>query len=89
MAQPMTYKARIYLRLAPAETHYHYIGEIELDCRPVEKGQIPFKRQGMVQFGSIEIVSPLDWDKRGVIPVLHVVLNPDRTTKERAREGRA
>jgi hypothetical protein len=85
----MTYKARIYLRLAPAETHYHYIGEIELDCRPVEKGQIPFKRQGMVQFGSIEIVSPLDWDKRGVIPVLHVVLNPDRTTKERAREGRA
>jgi hypothetical protein len=55
----MTYKARIYLRLAPAETHYHYIGEIELDRRPVKKGQIPFKRQGKVQFGSIETVSPL------------------------------
>jgi hypothetical protein len=80
-----TYKARIYLRLAAAETRYHYIGEIDLDRRPVEKGQIPFKRQGKVQFGSIEIVSPLDWDKRGVIPVLHVVLGPHEIPEEKPR----
>jgi hypothetical protein len=60
----MTYRARIYLRLAPAETRYHYIGEIDLDRRPIEKGQIQFKRQGKVQFGRIEIVSALDWDIR-------------------------
>jgi hypothetical protein len=85
----MTYKARIYLRLAQAETRYHYIGEIELDRRPVEKGQIPFKRQGRVQLGRIEIVSPPDWDRSGVIPVLHVVLSPDEIPEEKHhRAGR-
>jgi hypothetical protein len=73
----MTYRARIYLRLAPAETKYHYIGEIDLDRRPVEKGQIQLKRRGKVQLGRIETVSPFDWDKRDMIPVLHVVLSPD------------
>jgi hypothetical protein len=85
---PMTYRARIYLRLAYAETRYHYIGEINLDRRPVEKGQIPFKRQGKTQLGRIEIVSPLDWDKRGVIPVLHVVLNPHEIPEEKPRRER-
>jgi hypothetical protein len=75
------------LRLAHAETRYHYIGEIDLDRRPVEKGQIPFKRQGKTQLGSIEIVSPLDCDKRGVIPVLHVVLSPDKIPKESPAPG--
>jgi hypothetical protein len=84
----MTYKARIYLRLAQAETRYHYIGEIDLDRRPVEKGKIPFKRRGKIQLGSIEIVSPLDWDKRGVIPVLHFVLNPDEIPEEKPRRER-
>jgi hypothetical protein len=84
----MTYKARIYLRLAQAETRYHYIGEIDLDRRPVEKGEIPFKRRGKIQLGSIEIVSPLDWDKRGVIPVLHVVLHPDEIPEEKPRRER-
>src|SRR5262245_3493730 len=83
---PMTYKARIYLRLAPAETRYHYIGEIDLNRRPVEKGQIPFKRQGKVQLGSIETVSPRDWDKRGVIPVLHVVLESHEIPEEKPRQ---
>src|SRR5262245_10644399 len=55
----MTYRARIYLRLAPSDRRYHYIGEIGLDRRPVEKGQIPFKRRGKTQLGSIEIVSPV------------------------------
>jgi hypothetical protein len=82
----MTYKARIYLRLAAAETRYHYIGEIDLDRRPVEKGQIPLKRQGKVQLGSIEIVSPFDWDKRGVVPVLHVVLGPHEISEEKPRQ---
>jgi hypothetical protein len=64
---------------------YHYIGEIDLDRRPVEKGQIPFKRQGKVQLGRIETVSPLDWDRCGVIPVLHVVLSPDEILEEKPR----
>lgn len=84
----MTYRARIYLRLAHAETRYHYIGEIVLDRRPVEKGQIPFKRLGKMQLGSIEIVSPLDWDTRGVIPVLHVVLSPPEISEEKPRRQR-
>jgi hypothetical protein len=83
----MKYKARIYLRLTQAEAQYHYIGEMILDRRPVEKGQIPFKRQGKTQLGSIEIVSPFDWDKRGVIPVLHVVLNPDEIPEESPAPG--
>jgi hypothetical protein len=73
----MTHKARIYLRLATEESRYHYLGEIDLDSRPAAKAQIPFKRRGKLQFGRIERISPIDWHKRDVIPVLHVVLSPD------------
>ena len=83
----MTHRARIYLRLAPAETRYHYIGEIDLDRRPVEKGQIRFAHRGKTHLGSIEIVSPLDWEERGAIPMLHVVLSPDEIPEESPAPG--
>jgi hypothetical protein len=72
----MAYKARVYLRRAGGSTRYHYSGEIDLDRRPVEKGQIRFTHRGKTHLGSIEIVSSLKWEKRGVIPMLHVVLSP-------------
>jgi hypothetical protein len=84
----MIYRARIYLRRAGGTTRYHYIGEIDLDRRLVEKGQIRFTRRGKMQLGSIEIISPLDWEKRGVIPMLHVVLSPDEIPEEKPRQER-
>jgi hypothetical protein len=85
VCSPMPFRARIYLRLAPAETRYHYIGEIDLDRRPVENGQIQVKHQGKVQLARVEIVSPLDWEMRGVIPVLQVVLRPRKIPEEKPR----
>src|SRR5262245_59015808 len=79
----MSYKARIYLRLAAAEIRYHYIGEIDLDRRPVEKGEIPFKRQGKTQLGSIEIVSPLDWEKARCNP--HASRRPESARNARRK----
>jgi hypothetical protein len=71
----MTFAVRVCLRRAYEETSYHYIREIDFD-RLVEKGQIRITHQDKIRLGSFEIVSPLDWDRRGVIPMLHV-LSPD------------
>jgi hypothetical protein len=73
----MAHRARIYLRRAYTDSLYQYIGEVEVDRAPIEGGQIRFTHHGKLQRGRVEIVSPLDWQKRSVIPVLHVVLRPD------------
>jgi hypothetical protein len=72
-AASIAYRARIYLRRAYTDTLYQYIGEVEVDRVPIEGGQIRFTHHGKLERGHVEIVSPLDWERRGEIPVLHIV----------------
>ena len=68
----MAFKARIYLQ-RPAQTHAEYLGEIELDMRPVRGGRTSFTHDGQIVVGHIDSVTPPDWDRTGAIPAVYVV----------------
>jgi hypothetical protein len=68
----MAFKARVYLQRF-GHTHPEYLGEIDLDMRPIREGRIRFTHQGVVVAGHIDNVAPADWDKSGAIPAVYVV----------------
>jgi hypothetical protein len=68
----MTFKARIYLQRL-GESRATYIGEIEIQSRPVRHGRATFAHAGKIETGHIDTVEPPDWDAKGVIPTVHIV----------------
>ena len=68
----MAFKARVYLQRT-GKTDGEYLGEIELDMRPVREGRIRFTHGGEMVVGHIDSVAPPDWDKTGAIPAVFVV----------------
>jgi hypothetical protein len=68
----MAFKARVYLQRRGQE-RATYIGEIELQSRPVRNGRATFTHSGKVVTGHIDNVEPRDWDAKGVIPTVHIV----------------
>src|SRR5690348_15010198 len=62
----MAFKARIYLQ-RPAQTHAEYLGEIELDMRPIREGRTRFTHDGQIVVGHIDSVTPPDWDRTGFL----------------------
>ena len=68
----MAFKARIYLQRS-GQTGAEYLGEIELDMRPIREGRASFTHNGQIVVGHIDSVTPLDWDRTGAIPAVYVV----------------
>jgi hypothetical protein len=68
----MAFKARVYLQRL-GESSATYIGELDLESRPVRNGRATFTHAGKVETGHIDTVSPPDWDKTGAIPTIRVV----------------
>ena len=68
----MAFKARVYLQQF-GRTDAEYLGEIELDMRPIREGRTRFAHQGVIVVGHIDSVTPSDWDSTGAIPAVYVV----------------
>jgi hypothetical protein len=52
------------------------VGEAELGLLPGILQQVSFEHQGKVETGLIEEIDPPDWEKRGKVPDVYVVLSP-------------
>jgi hypothetical protein len=68
----MAFKARVYLQRF-GHVDAEYIGEIDLDMRPIQNGRATFTHDGAVMVGHIDSVTPPDWDSTGAIPAVYVV----------------
>jgi hypothetical protein len=68
----MAFRARVYLQRR-GESSATYIGEIDLESRPVSNGRATFTHAGKVEKGHIDAVDPPNWDKTGAIPTIRVV----------------
>jgi hypothetical protein len=68
----MAFRARIYLQRS-GYSKAEYLGEIDLDVRPFQGGQISFTRKGKHEAGHIDSVAPPNWEQTGVIPMVRVV----------------
>ena len=68
----MAFNARVYLQRF-GHTDAEYLGEVELDVRPIRNGRASFMHQGAIVIGHIDSVTPTDWDSTGAIPAVYVV----------------
>ncbi len=68
----MAFKARVYLQRR-GEFEAKYIGELDVDPRPVRHGRTTFSHEGKTETGRVEAVDPIDWDKTGIVPTIRVV----------------
>ena len=71
----MGYKVHVYMKQPPSHVPVD-VGEAELSLRPTLVQQVSFEYQGKVETGLIERIDPSDWENRGVVPNIYVVLNP-------------
>jgi hypothetical protein len=71
----MSYKVHVYVRQPPSHVPVD-VGEAELSLPPVVLQQVSFQHQGKVETGLIEQIDPPDWEKRGKVPDVYVVLSP-------------
>jgi len=67
------FRARVYLQRSDSKTEAVYLGEIELEVRPIRKGRASFMHEGRIEIGHIDTVAPPDWDEIGVVPTIYVV----------------
>jgi len=67
----MSFKARIYLRRS-TQVQALYLGEIELETRPIPFAQARFTYRGKVESGWVETVKPHNWERAGLIPTVHI-----------------
>jgi hypothetical protein len=68
----MPFRARVYLQRQD-HTEAIYLGEIELEVRPILNGRASFMHEGRVVVGSIDTLAPPNWVETGTIPTIHVV----------------
>ncbi len=71
----MGYKVHVYMRQPPSHVPID-VGEAELSLRPALLQQVSFQHQGKVEVGLVEQIDPPNWEKRGKVPDVYVVLNP-------------
>ena len=71
----MGYKVHVYMRQPPNRVAID-VGEAELGLMPGILQQVRFEHQGKVETGLIEKIDPPDWEKRGKVPDVYVVLSP-------------
>ncbi len=71
----MAFKARVHVErtIKTGTTEEEYLGEIDLDLRPVPEQQITLMHKGRREVGQIESVAPPNWEQTGVIPFVRVV----------------
>jgi hypothetical protein len=68
----MPFRARVYLQ-RQGQTEANYLGEIDLEVRPIPNGHARFMHEGQVVVGRIDTLTPIDWVEKGVIPTIHVM----------------
>jgi hypothetical protein len=68
----MAYRARVYVQQPPA-SKLEYLGEINLDLRPVRWGRTSFTYNGKRDGGYIDSVVPPTWENLGVASTVLVV----------------
>jgi hypothetical protein len=71
----MSYKVHIYVKRPPSPSAVD-LGEMEITERPVLIQQVSFEHEGNKEIGVIEQIDPGDWETRGVVPKIYIVLNP-------------
>ena len=69
----MAFKARVYLQRPDSKTEADFLGEIDLDVRPVQNGRARFIHDGKIEVGHIDTVAPSNWNETGVIPTIYIV----------------
>ena len=69
----MAFRARVYLQRPPPRTDAIYLGEIDIDTRPILHSRVRFAHNGQMTVGHIEMLTPLDWFEKGLIPTVRVV----------------
>ena len=72
----MAFKVRILLQRA-GMTELERGDEQEIAERPVRPATIVFRHNGKIETGTIDMVMPHDWEKRGVTPTISVVLSEE------------
>jgi len=67
----LAFRARIYLQRS-GETEAAYLGEIDLEVRPILNGRARFMHNGALVVGHIDTLTPLNWAEAGIIPTIYV-----------------
>ncbi len=67
----MAYRTLVYFYpLQDAEPQY--VGEIEFKQPPVVGGAVSFSYKGKRETGQVEQITPPDWERRGMVPAVHI-----------------
>jgi hypothetical protein len=69
----MAFPARVHLKRRPPRKDVTFLGEIDLELRPVLHGRTVFVHEGQKVMGYIEMLMPSDWVARDVVPTIRVV----------------
>jgi hypothetical protein len=68
----MSFSVRVYLQL-PGGTKVRYIGERDLEERPVRGGRVIIEYEGKMQTFSVDMVVPDYWQQIGGVPTVTVI----------------
>jgi hypothetical protein len=68
----MSFKVRVYLQL-PGGTKVHYIGERDLEQRPVRGGHVIIEHEGKMETFRVDMIVPDNWQQIGGVPTITVI----------------
>jgi hypothetical protein len=68
----MGHRARVYLQRPGTQT-VDFLGEKDLEVRPIRHGRARFEHDGRFEVGHIEQIEPPDWESAGAVPTVTVI----------------
>jgi hypothetical protein len=68
----MSFRVRVYLQL-PGGSKVRYIGEMDLEQRPVRDGHVTFEHEGKMATFRIDMIVPAHWQQMGGVPTITVI----------------
>jgi len=72
----MSFRVRVYLQL-PGGSKVRYIGERDLEQRPVRGAPVTIEHKGKMETFRIDLIVPDHWQQIGGVPTITVVREGD------------
>jgi hypothetical protein len=78
----MSFRVRVYLQL-PGGSKVRYIGERDLEDRPVRGSHVIIQHEGKMETFRIDMIVPDHWQQIGGVPTITVVQSEGEQEKPR------
>ena len=73
----MSFRVRVYLQLPGGGSKVRYIGERDLEQRPVRGAHVTIEHEGKMEAFRIDLIVPEHWHQIGGVPTITVVQGGD------------